>query len=72
MMAEPEGYVRVFAGEGQPMAALLTALDRRRPGWPYVHQVLDAAVQPARVGYATGATEGGRSGQPLPEGSSSR
>ena len=64
MMSEPEGHVQVFAGGGQPMAALLTALDRRRPGWPYVHQVLDAAVQPARVGYATGATEGGRSGQP--------
>ena len=27
-LAEPEGYVRVFVGEGPPMASLLTAVDQ--------------------------------------------
>jgi len=29
-LAEPEGYVRVFVGEGPPMASLLAAVARRR------------------------------------------
>ena len=28
-LAEPEGYVRVFVGEGPPMASLLTAVDQQ-------------------------------------------
>ncbi|GAA1646392.1 LuxR C-terminal-related transcriptional regulator [Kribbella alba] len=34
-LAEPEGYVRVFVGEGGPMATLLEALVRRDPSWAY-------------------------------------
>ncbi len=45
-LAEPEGYVRVFAGEGQPMATLLGALDRRQPGRTYVRRLLHAATGP--------------------------
>ena len=30
-LAEPEGYVRVFAGEGPPMASLLRRVAKQRP-----------------------------------------
>lgn len=40
--AEPEGYARVFIGEGEPMSELLTDLVRRDPGWRYPHRLLDA------------------------------
>ena len=39
--AEPEGYVRIFVGEGAPVAALLEALVRRSPTWPYPRRLLD-------------------------------
>jgi len=39
-LAEPEGYVRVFVGEGRPMASLLTAVIRKRAGWDYVRRLL--------------------------------
>jgi LuxR family maltose regulon positive regulatory protein len=42
-LAEPEGYVRVFAGEGQPIAKLLSAMDRQRPGREYVRRLAQAA-----------------------------
>ena len=45
-LAEPEGYVRVFASEGQPMTALLAELTRRRPDWAYARRLLDAATHP--------------------------
>jgi LuxR family maltose regulon positive regulatory protein len=41
-LAEPEGYVRVFVGEGPPMALLLEALVRRDPSWPYPRRLLGA------------------------------
>ena len=34
-LAEHEGYVRVFVGEGARMALLLGVLGRRDPSWPY-------------------------------------
>jgi LuxR family maltose regulon positive regulatory protein len=39
-LAQPEGYVRLFADEGPPMAALLKALTKQsaRPG--YVRRLL--------------------------------
>jgi LuxR family maltose regulon positive regulatory protein len=45
-LAEPEGYARVFAGEGEPMASLLTAVTRRRPDWAYLRQVREATSRP--------------------------
>ncbi|MET9268518.1 LuxR C-terminal-related transcriptional regulator [Kribbella sp. NPDC003557] len=45
-LAEPEGYVRVFSSQGQPMAELLAALD---PGRPYVRRLLDACPGAAAV-----------------------
>ncbi len=41
-LAEPEGYVRVFVGEGSPMTALLEALVRRDPSWHYPRRLLGA------------------------------
>lgn len=44
-LAEPEGYVRVFTREVQP---LLKSLDRRRPGWVYLRELLATSRAPAR------------------------
>jgi LuxR family maltose regulon positive regulatory protein len=41
-LAEPEGYVRVFAGEGPPMAALLGRVAKRHSTWDYVRRLLEA------------------------------
>jgi len=43
-LAEPEGYVRVFAGEGPPMVSLLTAVASRQAEWDYVHRLLAACT----------------------------
>ncbi len=40
-LAEPEGYVRVFIGEGDPMARLLEALSRQHPSWSCPRRLLD-------------------------------
>jgi LuxR family maltose regulon positive regulatory protein len=51
-LAEPEGYVRVFTGEGEPMAALLADLTRRQPSLRRLTAALsspaDRAPRPAR------------------------
>ncbi|WP_406079185.1 LuxR C-terminal-related transcriptional regulator [Micromonospora sp. NBC_00858] len=41
-LAEPEGYVRVFAGEGPPMVSLLKAVAKQRVSWDYVHRLVNA------------------------------
>ena len=41
-LAEPEGYVRTFVGEGAPMADLLGALVRQDPSWRYPRRLLRA------------------------------
>ena len=41
-LAEAEGYVRVFVGEGPPMTALLRAVAKQRVSWDYVHRLVDA------------------------------
>ncbi|MGW1342726.1 LuxR C-terminal-related transcriptional regulator [Kribbella sp. NPDC002412] len=43
-LAEPEGYVRVFSREVQP---LLKSLDRQRPGWRYLRELLATPQAPA-------------------------
>jgi LuxR family transcriptional regulator, maltose regulon positive regulatory protein len=43
-LAEPQGYVRVFVGEGAQMADLLKAQSRRRTGGEYVGRLLRASV----------------------------
>jgi LuxR family maltose regulon positive regulatory protein len=40
-LAEQEGYVRVFVGEGAPLATLLLALARRHASWRYPGRLLD-------------------------------
>ena len=52
-LAEPEGYVRLFADEGPPMAALLKALPKQSAAAGYVRRLLAATTrteQPRRAG----------------------
>jgi LuxR family maltose regulon positive regulatory protein len=46
-LAEPEGYVRVFADEGLPLAALLKALAKQATAPRYVRRLLAAAGRTA-------------------------
>ena len=46
-LAEPEGYLRVFADEGTPMAALLKALARLGTAGGYVQRLLAAVTRDA-------------------------
>ena len=48
-LAEPEGYVLVFVGEGPPMVSLLTVVARQRPGWDYVRRLLAACTDDGRA-----------------------
>ena len=41
-LGEPEGYVRIFADEGPPMAALLQRVASHRPASPYVAKLVGA------------------------------
>jgi LuxR family maltose regulon positive regulatory protein len=43
VLAQPEGYVRIFADEGPPMAALLKALAKRGDATGYVRRLLASA-----------------------------
>jgi len=42
-LAEPEGYLRVFAGEGAPVASLLRSVAADRPTWAYARRLFDAS-----------------------------
>ena len=44
-LAEPEGYVRVFADEGPPMASLLRAAAKQRTARNYVRRLLAAVSE---------------------------
>jgi LuxR family maltose regulon positive regulatory protein len=46
-LAEPEGYVRVVADEGPPMAALLRLATQQRNASGYLRRLLAATVAPA-------------------------
>ena len=46
-LAEPEGYVRVVADEGPPMAALLRLATQQRNASGYLRRLLAATVPPA-------------------------
>ncbi|MGD9527076.1 LuxR C-terminal-related transcriptional regulator [Pseudonocardia sp.] len=48
-LARPEGYVRIFADEGAPMAALLRDLARQAPDAAYPRRLVAAASAPARA-----------------------
>jgi LuxR family maltose regulon positive regulatory protein len=48
-LAEPGGWIRVFAGAGPPMVELLEAIARERPDWAYLRRVLDAASPSAEA-----------------------
>jgi LuxR family transcriptional regulator, maltose regulon positive regulatory protein len=53
-LAEPEGYVRIFAGEGAAMASLLRRVAKQRTTWDYLRRLLGATSG------AGGATPVGR------------
>ena len=44
-LAQPEGYVRLFADEGPPMAALLKTLTKEPPAAGYVRHLLTATTR---------------------------
>ena len=49
-LAEPEGYVRVFTGEGSPMAVLLNRVGDGPHDTAYVRRIADACRDTARSG----------------------
>ena len=55
-LAEPEGHVRVFLDEGDPMSAMLGALASRRPEWGYLRDLVGAAQRPRTTPPAPPAT----------------
>jgi LuxR family maltose regulon positive regulatory protein len=68
-LAEPEGYVRVFAAEGPPMASLLRRVAKQRTAWDYVRRLLGAC---GRAGAAIPAGQASAAGQRLVEPLSAR
>jgi LuxR family transcriptional regulator, maltose regulon positive regulatory protein len=74
-LAEPEGYVRTFVDEGQPMAALLAAIegsDNRSRLEAYIHTLLtaiqtDQAVSPVGASTPHDSTVAQPSVEPLSE-----
>ncbi len=56
ILAEPEGYVRVFVGEGPPLASLLAKVGKQRAGSDYVRRLLAASRRP--TGHPAGAAAG--------------
>jgi LuxR family maltose regulon positive regulatory protein len=67
-LAEPEGYVRMFAGEGPPMASLLRRIAKQRTTWDYIRRLLNACSHAGRttpVGQTTPARQ--RLVEPLSE-----
>lgn len=49
-LAEPEGYVRVFADEGPPMASLLRVAAKQRTAGNYVRKLLAAVTETEQNG----------------------
>jgi ATP/maltotriose-dependent transcriptional regulator MalT len=49
-LAEPEGYVRIFADEGPPMASLLRVLAKHGTAGNYVRRLLAAATETEHAG----------------------
>ncbi len=58
-LAEPEGWVRVFLGVGDPVGQLLERLAHQRPDWPFPRHVLEAMSGTAEAAPVSG---------PLPQG----
>ena len=56
-LAEPEGYLRVFTGEGNAMAELLQDLAAHHPDWTWPRTLHAASVASAVVRHGPPATE---------------
>jgi LuxR family maltose regulon positive regulatory protein len=54
-LAEPEGYVRIFVDEGQPMASLLRAVAKKGIARDYARQLLAGT---SKTGHETPVTQG--------------
>ena len=59
-LAEPEGYVRMFVGEGPPMASLLRRVAKQRTAWDYVRRLLDACRRAGATTPVARATPAGQ------------
>jgi LuxR family maltose regulon positive regulatory protein len=66
-LAEPEGFVRVFLDEGEPMAALLRLLSQRRPDSTYLRRLVDGRRVRAVAGGGRPKTVDGGLVDPLSE-----
>ena len=66
-LAEPEGYVRIFADEGEPMLTLLQEADRRSIAQDYVGQLLAACKSPTLQVSDTGLSSDLKPETPKPE-----
>ena len=66
-LAEPEGWVRVFADEGTALAGLLDTLSRRDPGSGYLRRLVAAAHD-----HGTAAADADHRGRPAARGEGGR
>jgi LuxR family maltose regulon positive regulatory protein len=66
ILAEPEGYVRVFVSQGPPMAALLESAAQQWSRWDYVHRLVDACRHDGHP--AARDRPGNQPGGPAPRG----
>ena len=66
-LAEPEGYVRIFADEGEPMLTLLQEADRHGIAQDYVGQLLAACKSPTLQVSDTGLSSDLKPETPKPE-----
>jgi LuxR family transcriptional regulator, maltose regulon positive regulatory protein len=66
-LAEPEGYVRVFAGEGPPMASLLRRVAKQRTASDWVRRLLHAGSRAGGTPAGRATPGGQRLVEPLSE-----
>ncbi|HTL41624.1 MAG TPA: LuxR C-terminal-related transcriptional regulator, partial [Pseudolysinimonas sp.] len=57
-LAQPAGYVRLFADEGEPMARLLAAVARRDGETPYLRRLIAAAAANASASAGAAVSQG--------------
>ncbi|MBK6764170.1 MAG: tetratricopeptide repeat protein [Micrococcales bacterium] len=56
-LAEPEGYARTFINGGEKLEALLRAVTKRQPRWPFPRRLLAAPQAPLSSGLAEPLSE---------------
>ena len=71
-LAEPEGYVRVFADEGSPLAGMLQSLARHHRNWTFVRHLAAVTARPDNPAAAKPGSGPDRAGHELVDPLSSR